>query len=251
MDFEVKQEQQFHYIDVGQGEVILLLHGLFGALSNWQSVINYFSPYYRLIVPMLPIYEIGMKQANLAGLTTFIDSFIKFKQLNSFVLLGNSLGGHLALLYALAEPTKIKSLILTASSGLYENTMGGSFVKRNNYEYIAERVKYTFYDPQVIDKEYIDEVYHVIKDLRKAIRVVSIAKSAQRHNLAHALTQIHIPTLLIWGLNDTITPPAVAHDFHMLMPNSQLRFIDRCCHAPMMEHPAKFNHLVEQFLQST
>jgi pimeloyl-ACP methyl ester carboxylesterase len=249
MELEIKQEQAFEYIESGQGKVLLLLHGLFGALSNWEHVVARFSKNYRVVIPMLPIYEMPTKQANLEGLTNFIQDFVQFKQLDSFTLIGNSLGGHLALLYTLAYPHQVQKMVLTASSGLYEDPMGGSFIKRGNYEYIAERVAYTFYDPHIISKAYIDEVYQVTKDLSKAIRVVSIAKSAQRHNLANRLPDIHTPTLLIWGLNDTITPPAVAHEFNSLLPNSQLRFIDHCCHAPMMEHPAKFNELLHAFLE--
>jgi pimeloyl-ACP methyl ester carboxylesterase len=250
MELEIKQEQEFKYIEAGQGKVLLLLHGLFGALSNWESVLSYFSTHYRVVIPILPIYEIPIKQANLEGLTDFIQNFVQFKQLDSFTLIGNSLGGHLALLYTLANPHQVQKLVLTASSGLYEDTMGGSFIKRGNYEYIAERVAYTFYDPQIISKDYIDEIYQVTNDLSKAIRVVSIAKSAQRHNLSNKLPHIDTPTLLIWGLNDTITPPSVAHEFNALLPHSQLRFIDKCCHAPMMEHPAKFNEILHEFLES-
>ena len=97
----------------------------------------------------------------------------------------------------------------------------------------------------------MDEVFSVTNDYAKAIRIIAIARSAQRNNLAHALPNIQAPTLLIWGLNDTITPPLVGHQFGALLPQARLRFIDKCCHAPMMEHPHKFNVLLEQFLQDT
>jgi pimeloyl-ACP methyl ester carboxylesterase len=158
------------------------------------------------------------------------------------------LGGHLALTYALSKPDLIRRLILTGSSGLFENSMGGSFPKRGNYKYIKERVEYTFYDPNTATKAYVDEVFETTKSIPKAMRIVAIAKSAQRNNMAKDIPRIKVPTLLIWGLNDTITPPMVAHEFQRLIPNSTLRFIDRCCHAPMMEHPEKFNDLLEDHL---
>jgi len=244
----IKEDQGFRYIEEGSGEVLLLFHGLFGALSNWEHVLERFSKQYRVIIPMLPIYEIPIKQANLEGLLAFVTSFIRQKKLDRFTLIGNSLGGHVALMYTLQNPDQVQKLVLTASSGLYENTLGGSFPKRGNYEYIADRVAYTFFDPQTVTKEYVDEVFSVTKNITKALRVVSIAKSAQRNNLMHELPQIQKNTLLIWGLNDTITPPLVAHEFHFLLPNATLRFIDRCCHAPMMEQPERFNDLLEEFL---
>jgi pimeloyl-ACP methyl ester carboxylesterase len=249
MAFNVKQEGGFNYIDEGKGEVLLLLHGLFGALSNWESVVNTFSVNYRVLIPVMPIYESPIKSASLEGLVTFIEQFVACKSLENLTLLGNSLGGHVGLIYTLHNPENVKRLVLTGSSGLFENAMGGSFPKRGSYDYIKERVEYTFYDPSTASKELVDEVFDITKDIPKCMRIVAIAKSAQRHNMAKEITKITAPTLLVWGLNDTITPPIVAHEFNKLIPNSELRFIDKCGHAPMMEHPEKFNYLLTKFME--
>ena len=249
MDHLVRSEGKFQFIDQGKGEVLLLLHGLFGALSNWSGVVNRFKQRYRVLIPLLPINEMPLKQAGLEGLVKFVEEFVDGQNLNDLTIMGNSLGGHLALMYALAHPDKTKRLILTGSSGLFENAMGGSFPKRGDYKYIKERVEYTFYDPKTVTKEYVDEVFETTTSIPKAMRIVAIAKSAQRNNMAKEIPNIKAPTLLIWGLNDTITPPMVAHEFDRLIPNTTLRFIDKCCHAPMMEHPEKFNDLLEQYLE--
>ncbi len=251
MNPTIKEEKEFKYIEEGNGEVLLLLHGLFGALSNWEQVLAQFSKQYQVVIPILPIYEMPIKQANLEGLLKVVTTFIELKNFEKFTLIGNSLGGHLALMYALQNTAQVERLVLTGSSGLFENTMGGSFPKRSNYAYIADRVAYTFFDPNTVSKDYIDEVFSITSDSAKVIRVLSIAKSAQRHNMAQELPNIRATTLLIWGLNDTITPPLVGHEFNTLIPNSRLRFIDQCCHAPMMEHPQKFNRLLDQFLRDT
>lgn len=248
MAINVKEEGGFKYVDEGQGQVLMLLHGLFGALSNWAAVVNQFSKEYRVVIPMLPIYEMPIKEAGLEGLREFVESFVELKKLDNMIIMGNSLGGHVGILYALNNINKVNKLILTGSSGLFEDSMGGSYPRRGSYDYVKERVEYTFYDPKVASKELIDEVFETTKSIPKCMRIVAIAKSAQRNNLADELKKIKIPTLLVWGLNDTITPPAVAHEFNRLMPNSTLRFIDECCHAPMMEHPTKFNTIVEEFL---
>jgi len=248
MPLVVKEKNGFRYVDEGQGPVLMLLHGLFGALSNWEFVVNRFSSQLRVIIPMLPIYEMPIKDAGLEGLRKFTEEFVAMMKLEDMIIMGNSLGGHVGLLYTLNNPTKVSKLILTGSSGLFENAMGGSYPRRGSYDYIRERVSYTFYDPQVASKELIDEVFETTKSIPKAMRIVAIAKSAQRNNLSDDLSKIKVPTLLVWGLNDTITPPMVAHEFNRLIVNSELQFIDRCCHAPMMEHPEKFNELVEDFL---
>jgi pimeloyl-ACP methyl ester carboxylesterase len=225
-----------------------LLHGLFGALSNWEAVVSRFSKQYRVIIPMLPIYEMPIKDAGLEGLRTFVEDFVKMMKIEKPIIMGNSLGGHVGLLYALNNPNKVSKLILTGSSGLFENAMGGSYPRRGSYDYVREKVEYTFYDPKVASKELVDEVFETTKSIPKCMRIVAIAKSAQRNNLSNDLHNINVPTLLVWGLNDTITPTMVAHEFNRLIPHSELKFIDFCCHAPMMEHPERFNELVEEFL---
>jgi len=248
MNYKIREENDFQYIDEGNGEILLLLHGLFGALSNWQGVIDHFSKKYRVIIPLMPIHDMPIKEAGCEGLTVFIEGFIEYINLDKFSLIGNSLGGHVALIYTLKHPEKVQRLILTGSSGLFENSMGGSYPKRGNYEYIKERVEYTFYDPKTASKELVDEVFEITNSIPKVMRIIAIAKSAQRNNMAKDIVRIDKPTLLIWGLNDTITPPHVGHEFNSLIKRSELRFIDHCCHAPMMEQPAEFNRILDHWL---
>ena len=248
MTLKIKEENGFRFVDEGQGDVLFLLHGLFGALSNWEGVVDKFSKNYRVVIPMLPLYEMPIREAGLDGLRLFVENFVSQKKLDGMIIMGNSLGGHIALMYTLQNASKVKKLILTGSSGLFEDSMGGSYPKRGNYQYIKERVSYTFYNPDVATKDLIDEIFEITNSIPKCLRIVAIAKSAQRNNMADEIPNIKIPTLLVWGLNDTITPPMVAHEFNRLIPNSELKFIDRCCHAPMMEHPETFNEIVEDFL---
>lgn len=248
MALVVKENDGFKYVDEGNGQVLMLLHGLFGALSNWEAVVDHYSKHFRVIIPMLPIYEMPIKESGLPGLREFTEQFVATMHLDNIIIMGNSLGGHVGILFTLANPEKVSKLVLTGSSGLFENTMGGSYPRRGSYDYVRERVAYTFYDPNVASKDLVDEVFETTKSIPKCMRIVAIAKSAQRNNLALELPNIKVPTLLVWGLNDTITPPMVGHEFNRLIPNSELKFIDKCCHAPMMEHPEKFNEMVEDFL---
>jgi pimeloyl-ACP methyl ester carboxylesterase len=248
MSYTIHEENGFKYIQEGKGEVLLLLHGLFGSLSNWNDVIEGFKGRYTVVIPLLPIYEMPVKKAGIPELVKFVDSFIKFKKFNNVSLLGNSLGGHLGLVYTLQAQDSIRALVLTGSSGLYENSMGNSFPRRGNYEFVKEKVEYTFYDPSIATEELVNDVFETTKSIPTCLRMVAIARSAQRHNMAKDIVNIKIPTLLIWGLNDTITPPIVAHEFNRLIPKSKLYFIDKCSHVPMMEHPKHFNTLLSEFL---
>lgn len=249
MSYQIKQEGKFKYIEEGEGEPLLMLHGLFGALSNFQGLIDYFVQHNKVIVPMLPLFELDLLHSTVGGLEKFVYKFIEHQDYKSIHLLGNSLGGHVALLHVLKHPERIKSLTLTGSSGLFENGMGDSYPKRGDYEYIRKKTSLTFYDPNVASKELVDEVYEIVNNRIKAIKIISLAKSAIRNNLGEELNQIKQPTLLVWGNNDTITPPFVGREFNRLIPNSELHFIDHCGHAPMMELPDEFNRILHLFLQ--
>ena len=143
----------------------------------------------------------------------------------------------------------IKGIVITGSSGLYESGMGESYPKRGDYEYIKNKAEGVFYDPNVATKEMIDEVFATVNDRIKLIKTLTIAKSAIRHNMAKDLPKMHVKTCIIWGENDKVTPPEVATEFHKLLPNSELYWIEKCGHAAMMEHPDKFNEILESWLK--
>jgi len=248
MQYEIKHQEKFKFIEEGNGEPLVLLHGLFGALSNFQELIEYFKHHYKVVVPMLPLFDLDLLHTSVGGLQKYLHKFMEARNYKGVHLLGNSLGGHVALLYLFKHPERVQSLILTGSSGLFENGMGDSYPKRGDYEYIKKKTEITFYDPKTASKELVDEVYEIVNNRLKAIKIIALAKSAIRNNLGEELNQIKQPTLLIWGNNDTITPPFVAREFHKLIPNSELHFIDKCGHAPMMEVPGEFNQILHKFL---
>ena len=248
MNYEIKQQDKFRFIEIGEGEPLVLLHGLFGALSNFRDLIEHFHPKYKVVVPMLPLFDLDIFHTTVGGLAKFVHKFIEARNYDNIHLLGNSLGGHVALVHILKHPERIKTLTLTGSSGLFENGMGDSYPKRGDKEYIRKKTELTFYDPAVATDELVNEVFEITNNRIKVIKIISLAKSAIRNNLGEELSQIQQPTCLIWGNNDTITPPFVAREFQRLIPNSELHFIDKCGHAPMMEVPSEFNVILNQFL---
>ena len=249
MKYQLREEGKFKYLETeGKGETLLLLHGLFGALSNFEGIINHFGNTYNVVVPMLPIFDLPIRKVGLGGLVDHVIDFVKYKGYDKVNVLGNSLGGHISLLYALAKPKKIRSITLTGSSGLFENSLGSTFPKRGNYEFIKNKTEGIFYNKEVATKELVDEVFSTVNDRNKAIRIIATAKSAVRHNLGDKLYQIKAKTLLIWGKEDNVTPSFVGERFNELIENSQLFFVEKCGHAPMMEKPAIFNHLLSDFL---
>jgi len=245
----LKKEKNYNYIEVGEGKPIIILHGLMGGLSNFDAVTDFLSKKgYRVIIPQLPIYSMSLIKTNVKNFAKYLHEFIAYKELDEVILLGNSLGGHIGLYHTKLFPEKVKALIITGSSGLYESAMGSGYTKRSDYEVIKKKAQDVFYNPEVATKEIVDEVYETVNDRNKLIKTVAIAKSAIRHNMASDLPNMTQPTCIIWGKNDTVTPPEVADEFNQLLPDSDLFWIDKCGHAAMMEHPQEFNAILDKWL---
>ena len=249
MKVEIKEDGNYRYIDEGEGQVMLVLHGLFGALSNFKGVIQHFSQNYRVVVPMMPLYDLPLVKTGVTTLAKWILGFMEHKEMKDVILLGNSLGGHVALVSAKARPESVAAMVLTGSSGLYENAFGGSFPRREDKEYIRKKIAVTFYDPAMVTDELVEETFKLVQDRKKLIKVLALAKSAIRNNMRSDLPNYPMPVCLIWGRNDTITPPEVAEEFSQELPDADLFWIDKCGHAPMMEHPDAFNELLSGWLR--
>jgi pimeloyl-ACP methyl ester carboxylesterase len=244
------KEGNFRYTEAGEGQPIIVLHGLLGELSNFDGVFNYFSENgYKVIIPELPIYKLPILKTNVKNLSKFLKEFMIFKKIDKAILLGNSLGGHIALYFTKLNLKNVAGIVLAGSSGLYEKSMGDTYPKRGNYEYIKLKTQEVFYRPEVATKKVVDEIFEAVNDRNKVIRTLAIAKSAIRHNMAKDLPAMNTPACIIWGKNDSVTPPEVAEDFEKLLPDANLYWIDKCGHAPMMEHPDKFNEILENWLK--
>ncbi|WP_060873930.1 alpha/beta fold hydrolase [Myroides odoratus] len=248
MERTLKEDGKFRYMEVGEGTPIIILHGLMGGLSNFDGVVNFFPQKgYKVIIPELPLYTNSILKTNVKAFAKFVKDFIERMGYKDVILLGNSLGGHIALYFAKMYPQYLKAMVLTGSSGLYESAMGDSYPKRGDYEYIRKKAEDVFYDPAVATKEIVDDVFATVNDRMKLIKTLTIAKSAIRHNMSKDLPKINVPTCLIWGKNDKVTPPEVAVEFNELLPDSNLYWIDKCGHAAMMEHPDEFNELLNKW----
>jgi len=248
MELKIKEEQKFRYVEEGEGAVLILLHGLFGALSNFNDLIQFFKNKYKVVIPLLPLYSEAVENTNIHYLLTYLKEFIALKKYKNITPIGNSLGGHLALKYVLDQAENVNALVLTGSSGLFEKSLGNSYPRKGDYDFVKTKTEETFYNPEIASKELVDEVFEIVNNREKALRVLYMARSAIKDNLKAVVNTIKKPTLVIWGKNDTVTPPFVAEDLNTLIEGSKLVWIDECGHAAMMEHPQTFNLELQKFL---
>ncbi|MFN8416626.1 MAG: alpha/beta hydrolase [Cytophagaceae bacterium] len=240
------------YKESGEGNALVFLHGLFGGLSNWDNTIKYFNKQYRVIIPELPIYNGYASGEGLEGIVEYVHQLVEHLNLDKVTLVGNSLGGHVAILFTIKYPHLVDRLVLAGSSGLFENTMGESYPKRSDYVFIEEKVRYTFFNPNTASKHLVNEVYSTVNDIRKSLRIIKMVRSVNRNNVSALLNSLNLPVLLIWGKQDKITPLEVAYEFKKRFGDiAHLELIDNCGHAPMMECPDVFNQLLESFISKT
>lgn len=250
--YTVQTRHEFLFVAEGprtDGAPVLLLHGMLGALENWKTTIGALAAAgHQVVAPVLPVYDLPMSETSVRGLVRYVVRFIEAIGLERPVLVGNSLGGHVALLYAIDESLPLSGLVLTGASGVHEVVMGGSTPKRFDRSYVRDRAAHTFYDPSHASEELVDQVMEIVANRSRVLRLIRMARAARDENVEDDLEHILVPTLLIWGTEDRLTPPDVALRFKERIPNARLELIPACGHAPMIERPAVFNRLLIDFL---
>ncbi|MFQ3332734.1 MAG: 2-hydroxy-6-oxonona-2,4-dienedioate hydrolase [Thalassomonas sp.] len=246
----VKEEGKFKWLEEGDGgQPIILLHGLMGGVENFGEMVDFISEEYKVYGLDLKLFEGRILKVSVKSLSDYLYEFMNHLGLSSAVLLGNSMGGHIALIFSKEHPEMVDSMILTGSSGLYESAMGDSFPRRGDKGYIRTKTEEVFYDPAVATDELVDRVFEIANNRISILKLLGYAKSAIRHNMAEDIPNFTMPVCLIWGEHDKVTPPKVADEFHSLLPNSELHWMPLCGHAAMWEHPEEFSRIVLKFLK--
>ncbi len=233
------------------GPVVVLLHGMLGETDNWDATLPALAAAgYRALAPILPVYTAPIPETSVAALATRVAALLD-RLARPAVLVGNSLGGHVAALAALARPDAVPALVLSGASGMGEVPLGRGTVRRFDRAFIADRTAFTFHDPAHATDLLVDRMMDVVADREQVTRLVRMARSASTTPLADVLPRLPMPTLLVWGRDDRVTPPEIAHRFAARLPDPHLVWVARCGHAPMIEQPEAFNAALLGFLSAT
>lgn len=248
---DAKTSPEFRWLERGDGDAVVLLHGLMGAMEHWEPTVEALGEMCRAIAPALPIFDPALSEPSVPELGRHVVRLLDALDIDGAVIGGNSLGGHVALELALKRPDRVTGVILTGSSGLFERGFTRNVPHVPTAEYVRTKMEEIFYDPTLVTPEWVAAVRRVVTTRSTALRVVQFARAAKRHNVEADLRRITVPTLLVWGKDDRITPPDVAERFHALIADSELVFITNCGHAPMLERPEAFNEIVEEWLRET
>jgi pimeloyl-ACP methyl ester carboxylesterase len=248
---DIQEDPEFRWLERGRGEPVVLLHGLMGQMHHWDGVLDSLGDGHRAIAPTLPIFHPDLREATVGALGRYVLRFLDALEVPRAVIGGNSLGGHDALRLALDHGERVSGLVLTGSSGLFERGFAGGVPHRPDRDWVRRKMEEVFFDPALVTEGWVDDVHRMVTTAASALRILRLARDARRDNLEGRLGEIRIPTLLVWGHDDRITPPEVGERFRRLIPDAHLRHLSRCGHAPMLERPEPFAEALADWLDGT
>jgi pimeloyl-ACP methyl ester carboxylesterase len=248
---DMHEDSQFRWLERGIGEPVVVLHGLMGQMQHWDTVLDAVGDGYRLIAPTLPGFHPELREASVGELGRHVLCFLDALDIPRAVLGGNSLGGHVALRLALEHGERVSGLVLTGSSGLFERGFTSGVPHRPDRAWVRRKMEEVFFDPALVTDGWVEDVHRLVTTPASAMRILRLARDARRDNLEERLGEIRVPTLLIWGLEDRITPPEVAERFRDLIPDTHLWRLSECGHTPMLERPEAFAEVLADWLDGT
>lgn len=256
-----KDGTKVHFRDQGprSAPVVVLLHGSNASLHTWEGWVRKLVPRYRVLTVDLPGHGLTGKVPDgdytLPAMARFVESFLKARGVSQCVLGGNSMGGALAWQYTVAHPKQVKRLILVDAAGVPRSEKGRmplAFqlakipVLRNLLVYVmprslvAEGLKRSYGDPSKVTAEAIDRYYHLA--LHPGNRLATVKRFASYGlitKVPSALKTIKVPTLVLWGGKDVVTPTLMSKAYASSIPNNKLIIYPDLGHIPMEEAPAR------------
>jgi 2-hydroxy-6-oxonona-2,4-dienedioate hydrolase len=233
---------------VGQGRPLVMLHGMLATNIHWTPLLDLIRHRWRCTMLELPLLELEGADCSIDGVTTLTHEFINRFAPEPQAYLGSSLGGHTALRIALERPSNVTALILAGAAGVVENPITGNVTLRPSKEWVRERVGAMFHDKEKhITEHELERVYADLSDRPKARAIVKLTRSSRKEYMGDRLPEIKVPTLVVWGKQDAITPPEAGREFGSRLPDAKLVWFDDCSHAPMVEHPNLFARTMNEF----
>ena len=261
------------YWALGDGKSsAILLHGLGGYIENWEENIEPLAQSYRVYA--LDLVGFGRSDKpqvrySIPYMAEFVHEFMIVQDVDRAALIGESMGGAIALRFAQQYPRQVEKIVLAASAGLgkevsiYFRIMSlpilGELFARPSRKGTAQLLRQLFHDQDLITDQWIEEDYEISslpgaqRCLLSALRSMCNAwgvKSDTYRPILDRLEEIEVPTLVIWGTQDRILPVAHAHRAAKRLPNARVHIFDPCGHVPNIEHSEEFNALVIDFLRN-
>jgi pimeloyl-ACP methyl ester carboxylesterase len=254
-------------IQLGEGPPLLLVHGLSGCWQNWLENIPYFARTHRVIALDLPGFgasPMPAAQISIPGYARLLERLCETLRIDAAAVVGNSMGGYIAAELAICWPQRVERLILVSAAGISaehlhnDSVMAGGRVlaaiatrTAAQHELLARRpglrriaLSFVVRHPELLSAPIAHELMQGAGTpaFRPALRAI------MTHRITERLSQIACPTLVVWGEDDHVIPVRDARRFGELIPNARVQILPDTGHVPMIERPARFNTLLEDFL---
>lgn len=226
---------------------LVFLPGLIGTNEHWQLVVERVQHRFACTLFHPPLLKVGGELASTAGWARITSEFLRTFVRRPAILIGSSFGGHVALRTALYSPEMVKGIVLTGSSGMGEKSIISDNQVRATPDWCQRRISELYHDQSHVREAEIMRAFAELSDRSNARVMIRLSKSARRDHLTDELHLVKQPTLLVWGKQDIVTPPAAARAFNRCLPNSKIVWFDACGHVPMVEQPALFADALSAF----
>lgn len=250
--------QKIHYVDVGTGPVVVLLHGLGGNSLNWAFNFAALSQKYRVIAPD----QVGFGRSDkplinyrVQTYADFLDKFLDTLGVERASLVGNSMGGWIASLYALKYPKRVERIVLADAAGFAPpkefDLSALSGLNPSTREQARYLMNLVFFNPLLKSEANVDATLAARISAGDGYTIQSLVESIYRNEdmLDGKLAGVKVPVLILWGREDGLTPLArEGEKFKKELPSAQFVVFDNCGHVPQVEKAAEFNAAVLKFL---
>jgi pimeloyl-ACP methyl ester carboxylesterase len=257
-----------NYAEMGEGPPLVFIHGLSGCWQNWLENIPHMARRHRVVALDLAGFgesELPQEEISIPGYGRFVDAFLGEIGVERAALVGNSMGGFIAAEIAISHPSRVEKLVLVSAAGLVRagnwqlNTVERAasllhpavvavlarrefLIKRPK---LRRRILYGIVRyPERLEPEL---VYEVASGAGKP-GFLDALNAISNYDFRERLPEISVPTLIVWGRDDRIVPVSGAYEYERLIPDARRVIFDRTGHMAMLERPARFNQLVEEFL---
>lgn len=227
---------------------VVFLHGLVGLNDHWEPVVAKIRSSLRCVLFEMPLLKLKGEACSIQGVTALTEQYLGERFGSKCILVGNSFGGHVALRIALNRPDLVGGLILAGSSGIIEKSLVSDLQIRPTRAWLRRKIAELFFDESNMAEADVDRAFAELSQKTGSRAMVKLSRSARRDELRDRIGQLAVPTLIVWGRQDVVTPPEAAEGFARLINGSRLEWLDRCGHVPMIEKTDAFAALMLDFI---
>ncbi|HEV7770919.1 MAG TPA: alpha/beta fold hydrolase [Solirubrobacterales bacterium] len=262
---------EVNYLEIGEGEPIVFVHGISGCWQNWLENLPHFARGRRVIALDLPGFGASPMPSwpiDMPAYGRLLNDFCEKLGVENAVLVGNSMGGLVAIEACTTSPTRFDRLVLVSSAGILNTWqpqpratatawawkhIGPHYHRRGREIVTRPRARQIVFGPFIRYPSRLRGdllLEQMDNGLRRADGFGDALQSVIETDIREQVGRIELPTLVIGGLSDRVVPVAAAVSLHRRISHSRLEIFERTGHVPQLERPLRFNAVVEEFLTS-